>query len=61
MPTNKTTQRPCADCKVIIDYIPRRVRCVECYKKKLNENQPKIKFIQDDEDDYDETDGISLK
>ena len=57
MPTNKTTQRPCADCKVIIDYIPRRVRCVECYKKKL---QPKVIFIQDD-DDYDEGDGTNLK
>ena len=54
----KLTQRPCVDCKVIIDYIPRRVRCVECYKKNL---QPKVKFIQDDDDDYDEGDGTSLK
>jgi hypothetical protein len=53
----KLTQRPCVDCKVIIDYIPRRVRCVECYKKNL---QPKVIFINDD-DDYDEGDGTSLK
>jgi hypothetical protein len=53
----KVTERPCIDCKVVMEYIPRRVRCVECYKKNL---QKDCKFIKDD--DYgDETTGASLK
>lgn len=55
----KVTERPCIDCNIIIQYIPRRVRCVECYKKNLQKDC-KIIFIKDD--DYgDETTGVSLK
>ena len=52
----KITERSCIDCKVIIQYIPRRVRCVECYKKNLQKN--KVSFIQDETE---ETIGSNLK
>jgi hypothetical protein len=29
-------ERRCKECLVIIDYVPRRVRCVECYKKYIS-------------------------
>ncbi len=45
----KPTNRPCLDCQVSIQYIPRRTRCIECYKKKKdNDNKTKVKFIQDE-------------
>lgn len=53
---NKGT-RKCNDCDTIITIIPRRPRCIDCYKKKLNitnakKNEGKTSldlFIPDDE------------
>jgi hypothetical protein len=57
----KLTERPCIDCKVSMEYIPRRVRCVECYKnKRQDESKKKINFI-DDYSESTETNGGSLK
>jgi hypothetical protein len=41
----KPTERKCKDCEVIIPYIPRKIRCIECYKKYTNFS---IKFINDE-------------
>lgn len=45
--------RKCKDCDVIIAIIPRRPRCVDCYKKKLKITNDKINpidlFVPDDD------------
>lgn len=33
---NKITERKCKDCDVIISYIPRRIRCLDCHKKYID-------------------------
>jgi hypothetical protein len=43
----KPTHRPCLDCKISIEYIPRRTRCIECYKND-KKKETKVKFIEDD-------------
>ena len=51
MPAKKIlTERPCKKCSKIIPFIPRRVYCVECYKKHTNFKPEtfEIKFINDD-------------
>lgn len=58
----KTMTRPCIDCKVSIENIPRRTRCIECYKQK--QIKTKVCFIKEDEDNYEikgETMGDNLK
>lgn len=48
-------QRPCKDCKVMIDFIPRRVRCLSCYKKNLNKpvaNALSLFIEDDDKEDW---------
>ena len=47
----KLLERKCKDCQNTFPYIPRRIRCVDCYKKytnftKINEE---VKFIEDDD------------
>ena len=32
----KNTERKCKDCDTIISYIPRKVRCTNCYQKYLD-------------------------
>ena len=32
----KITERKCKDCDVIISYIPRRIRCLVCHKKYID-------------------------
>lgn len=51
MTTKKTppTNRPCKDCKTTIPYIPRKVRCMNCYSLHLLDKNSKIKFIPDDD------------
>ena len=33
---NKITERKCKDCDVVISYIPRRIRCLDCHKKYID-------------------------
>ena len=46
----KNTERKCTDCPSIIPYIPRRIRCTECYMKYTNFKKTieQIEFIADD-------------
>ena len=39
------TERPCKDCKNIINYIPRRTRCYECYIKKQHQDNLNISNV----------------
>ena len=32
----KITNRKCKDCYIIISYIPRRIRCLDCHHKNFN-------------------------
>ncbi len=41
----KPTERKCKDCELIIPYIPRKIRCINCYKKYINHA---TKFINDE-------------
>ncbi len=41
----KPTERKCKDCELIIPYIPRKIRCIDCYKKYANFP---VKFINDE-------------
>ena len=41
----KPTERKCKDCTCIIPYIPRKIRCIDCYKKYANCS---VKFIDDE-------------
>jgi hypothetical protein len=34
--TKNITQRKCKDCDIIIDYIPRKVRCLNCHQKHID-------------------------
>jgi Zn finger protein HypA/HybF involved in hydrogenase expression len=43
------TERPCKDCKVIIEYVPRRVICINCYIKKNKLNNDATLFIKEDD------------
>ena len=45
------TNRPRKDCHTIINYIPRQIRCIECYKKLTKWTKPneEIQFIKEDE------------
>ncbi len=36
MMKNKITERKCKDCDTIIDYIPRKVRCLDCHQKYID-------------------------
>ncbi len=49
MPREKT-ERICKNCHTIFPYIPRRILCVDCYKKQTNWTKPieEVKFIDDD-------------
>ncbi len=42
------SERPCKECNKIIQYIPRRIYCINCYKLKNPLNEPKVDFIDDD-------------
>ena len=33
----KSTERKCKDCEVIIPYIPRKIRCINCHKQFIDE------------------------
>ena len=33
---NKITERKCKDCDTIISYIPRKIRCLECHQKYID-------------------------
>ena len=46
----KQLERQCKDCQHTFPYIPRRIRCVDCYKKYTNFTKPvqDVKFIDDD-------------
>ena len=41
----KPTERKCKDCELIIPYIPRKIRCIDYYKKYTN---GPVKFINDE-------------
>ncbi len=47
---NKKTNRICKNCDTIFPCTPRRILCVDCYKKQTNCTNPteEIKFIDDD-------------
>ena len=47
--SKKKTERKCKDCSIEFPYIPRRVRCVECYKKLTNFKDDTVEFIKDDD------------
>lgn len=42
------TERPCKDCKQMIAYIPRKVRCMNCYTTYLYGKSKEVKFIPED-------------
>jgi len=42
-------KKKCKDCDVIISIIPRRPRCIDCYKKKLKKINPLDLFIPEDD------------
>jgi hypothetical protein len=44
--TKKILFRDCVDCKKTIEYMPRRVKCLDCY---LKEKKRKVEFIEDDD------------
>jgi hypothetical protein len=46
----KKTDRICKICDTIFPYIPRRILCVDCYKKQTNwtKKTEEIKFIDDE-------------
>ncbi len=44
----KIIERNCVDCKKNIPYIRNRIRCLLCYKLKIEEENKKIQFINDD-------------
>ena len=33
---NKITERKCKECETIISYIPRKIRCLDCHQKHIN-------------------------
>ena len=33
---NKITERKCKDCDTIISYIPRKIRCLNCHQKNID-------------------------
>lgn len=44
-------QRKCKDCGIEFPFTPRKVRCIDCYKKYTNWTKPtetEVKFIPDD-------------
>jgi len=43
------TQRPCKGCKKVIEYKPRRIYCLDCYKIKNPLIEPEVQFINDDD------------
>ena len=45
---NKQTKkdRKCLDCDFMMSYAPRIVRCLDCYKKKLNSMEPPARANQ---------------
>jgi uncharacterized OB-fold protein len=42
-------ERPCKQCGVIIEYLPRRVICINCYIKKNKLNNDASLFIKEDD------------
>jgi hypothetical protein len=44
------TERICKNCDTIFPYIPRRILCVDCYKKLTNwtKQTEEVKFIDDE-------------
>ena len=36
MKTKKQTHRKCQDCELVIPFIPKRVRCIDCHKRFLD-------------------------
>lgn len=49
MPTKKDT-RNCKDCKCLIPFVARKIRCIDCYKRHINhlDVDPITLFINDD-------------
>lgn len=49
--TKPITYRNCKDCNTSIVYIPKRIRCITCYKKNMNNAEPNAisLFIPDDD------------
>lgn len=46
----KQRRRKCKECKVLIPFEPRKVRCLDCYKQlKTNDKDPIKLFINEDE------------
>ena len=33
---NKITERKCKDCDTIISYVPRKIRCLDCHQKNID-------------------------
>ena len=33
---NKITERKCKDCDIIISYIPRKIKCLNCHQKNID-------------------------
>jgi hypothetical protein len=33
---NKITERKCKECETIISYVPRKIRCLDCHQKHIN-------------------------
>ena len=50
MPKKILTEGKCQNCPLIIPYIPRKIFCVDCYKKLTNWTKPieEVKFIEDE-------------
>lgn len=43
----KPETRCCKSCENQIEYKPRIVYCIDCYKKKTNWNNKKVEFLED--------------
>jgi len=50
MPKKQITERPCKQCGVIIEYLPRRTLCYPCYIKKNKLNNDISLFIKEEDD-----------
>jgi hypothetical protein len=48
MPKKQITERPCKECNKVIEYKPRRIYCIDCYKFKNPLNTPKEVFFIND-------------
>lgn len=42
MKAKKQINRKCQDCKIIIPFIPKRIRCIDCHKQFINDDNDYI-------------------